>query len=88
MDADDLIKQLTDRFDFLDEDKAEQVINAVAGFLGDKLPGPIGENVQKFLGGAAEAGGETGDTQQGLDVMDMAKGALGNLGGMFGGGDK
>ena len=83
---DDLIKQLTDKFDFLDVDKAKQVLGTVAGFLGDKLPEPIGSQVAKLVGGG-EAGEGEGDGG-GTDLMDMAKGALGGLGSMFGGGDK
>jgi hypothetical protein len=82
--VDDLIKQLTDKFDFLDVDKAKQVLGTVAGFLGDKLPGPIGDQVQKFLGGGDD--GDAGeDDGGGGDIMDMAKGALGGLGGLLGG---
>ncbi|HSG79118.1 MAG TPA: hypothetical protein VLD62_06010 [Acidimicrobiia bacterium] len=81
---DDLIKQLTDKFDFLDVDKAKQVLGTVAGFLGDKLPGPIGEQVQKFLGGDDEGRDEGGDGDGG-GIMDMAKDALGGLGGFLGG---
>ena len=80
----DLIKQLTDKFDFLDVDKAKQVLGTVAGFLGDKLPEPIAGQVQKFLG---DDGGDDGDGGgDGGDLMDMAKDALGGLGGLLGGG--
>jgi hypothetical protein len=71
--VDDLLKQLTDKFD-LDLDKAKGILATVAGFLGDKLPDPIGDQVTKLLGGEGDEG--EGD---GGGLLDDAKDALGGL---------
>ena len=74
---DDLIKQLQEKTG-LGVDQIKSVLDGVMDFLGDKLPGPIADQVNKFLGGGG--GGEAG----GGDLMDKAKGMLGG----FMGGDK
>ena len=55
------------------------MISAVSDFLGDELPGPIGDQVSKLLGGdddGADAGdGDDGDS----GLLDQAKDALGGL---------
>ncbi len=84
---DDLIKTLTDKFDFLDVDKAKQVLGTVAGFLGDKLPEPIADQINKFLGADGDDGEGGDDDGDGGGIMDMAKDALGGLGGLLGGDD-
>ena len=71
MDVDDLIKTLQEKFD-LDLDKVQGILGTVAGFLGDKLPGPIGDQVANLLGGGD--GGEGGG-----DLLGDAKDALGGL---------
>ena len=60
----------------LDIDQAKGAIEAVLGFLKDKLPGPIGDQLDNFIGG----GGDDGDGGGGLDVgglLDQAKGLFG-----------
>ncbi|MDX1450444.1 MAG: hypothetical protein R3246_15450 [Acidimicrobiia bacterium] len=69
---DELIQKITDRFN-IEPDKAKEIVGTVAEFLQDKLPGPIGDQVSKFLEGGGGAGGGAGD------LMDKAKGALGGL---------
>lgn len=76
---DELIKQIQEKTG-LPVDKAQDIIETVVGFVADKLPGPIGDQVKGFLGGDAEAGGEDGG-----GLMDKAKDALGGLGGLLGG---
>ena len=77
---DDLIKQIQEKTG-LPVDQAKDVIETVVNFIADKLPGPIGDQVQGFL----EGGGETGGGDTGGDLMDQAKDALGGLGGLLGG---
>ena len=71
---DDLIKQLQDKTG-LDVDKIKSVLEGVAEFLSDKLPGPIGDQVGKLLGG----GDGGGDDDGGGGLLDQAKGMLGGL---------
>ena len=77
---DDLIKTIQEKTG-LPVDKAQDVIETVVGFIADKLPGPIGDQVKGFLGGGAEGGDDGG----GGGLLDQAKDALGGLGGMLGG---
>ena len=79
--VDDLIKTIQEKTG-LPVDKAQDVIETVVGFVADKLPGPIGDQVKGFLGGNGESG-DSGDEGGGL--LDQAKDALGGLGGMLGG---
>ncbi len=79
---DELIKQLQEKTG-LPVDKVQDVIETVAGFVADKLPGPIGDQVKGFLGGDDEPGGDDG----GGGLLDQAKDALGGLGGLLGGKD-
>ena len=48
----ELIKQLTQKFG-VDADKAEGIIQTVVSHIQAKLPGPVGEQVAKLLGGGA-----------------------------------
>lgn len=64
---DDLIKQLTEKFD-LDAEKAKGILDTVAGFLSDKLPEPIGSKAAAFLQG-----------EQAEGLLDQAQDALGGL---------
>ncbi len=73
---DELIKQLQDKTG-LDTDKIKSVIEGVAGFLSDKLPGPIGDQVAKLLGGGD--GDEGGGDDEGGGLMDQAKDMLGGF---------
>ena len=80
--VDDLIKTIQEKTG-LPVDKAQDVIETVVGFIADKLPGPIGDQVKGFLGGDGDAGGDGGGEGGGL--LDQAKDALGGLGGLLGG---
>jgi hypothetical protein len=71
--VDDLLKQITDKFG-VSADQAKGIVGTVAEFLGDKLPGPIGSQVSKLLGGGDD-GDKGGDDEGGL--LDKAKGLLG-----------
>ncbi len=55
-------------------DQARQAIEAVVGFLKDKLPGPLGDQLAKFVDGDDGGGG-------------MLGGITDKLGGLLGGGD-
>jgi hypothetical protein len=76
--VDDLIKQLQERTG-LDVDKIKSVLAGVADFLSDKLPGPIGDQVAKLLGGDDEGGADEGGEGEGGGLMDQAKGMLGGF---------
>jgi len=80
--VDELIKQLQEKTG-LGVDQIKSVVSGVADFLGDKLPGPLGSQVTKLLGGDDD-GDDGGDDDGGGGLMDKAKGALG---GLLGGGD-
>ena len=74
---DELIKQLQEKTG-LGVDQIKSVVSGVADFLGDKLPGPIGDQVSKLLGGDdAEGGGDADGDEGGL--LDKAKDALGGF---------
>jgi hypothetical protein len=79
--VDDLIKTIQEKTG-LPVDKAQDVIETVVGFVADKLPGPIGDQVKGFLGGGGDA---AGGGEGGGGLLDQAKDALGGLGGMLGG---
>ena len=78
---DDLIKTIQEKTG-LPVDKAQDVIETVVGFIADKLPGPIGDQVKGFLGGDD---GDDGGDGGGGGLLDQAKDALGGLGGLLGG---
>lgn len=59
----------------LSQDQANQAAQAVIDFLKSKLPGPIASQLDSVLSGGGASG-----------AMDQAKGMLGGLGGMLGGG--
>jgi hypothetical protein len=71
---DQLIQMITQRTG-ISEDQARQAVQMVAGFLKEKLPAPIGSQIDNVLGGS-------GQSAQG--GTDQAKNMLGGLGGMFG----
>lgn len=73
---DDLIKQLEEKTG-LGADQIKSVIEGVANFLGDRLPGPLGDQIKNLLGGDGEAGSSEGGG--GGSLMDQAKGMLGGL---------
>ena len=72
---DDLLKQITEKFG-VSAEQAKGIVGTVAGFLGDKLPGPVGSQVTKLLGGGGDDNGD--DDEGGGGLMDKAKGLLGN----------
>lgn len=78
---DELIKKIQEKTG-LPVEKAQDVIETVVGFIADKLPGPIGDQVKGFLGGDDD---NDGGGDEGGGLMDKAKDALGGLGGMLGG---
>lgn len=56
------------------EDKARQAVETVVGFLKDRLPGPLGAQLEGVINGSPN--------QVADDLRNKASGALG---GMFGG---
>ncbi|MCP4306991.1 MAG: hypothetical protein GY926_20105 [bacterium] len=78
---DELLKTIQEKTG-LPADKAQDVIETVLNFVGDKLPGPIADQVKGFLGGNDDGAADTGGND---DLMDKAKDALGGLGGLLGG---
>jgi hypothetical protein len=77
--VDELLKTIQEKTG-LPVEKAQDVIETVVGFIADKLPGPIADQVKGFLDGDEGEGGGDG-------LMDKAKDALGGLGGLLGGND-
>lgn len=73
---DELLKQLQEKTG-LGADQIKSVISGVADFLGDKLPGPLGDQVAKLLGDDDDASEDAGADDDGL--LDKAKDALGGL---------
>ncbi len=69
---DELIKQLQERTG-LGVDQIKSVVEGVMDFLGDKLPGPLADQVNKFLGD--NGGGDEG----GGGLLDTAKDMLGGF---------
>ena len=71
---DDLLKTVQEKTG-LDLEQAQGAIEAVIGFIKDKLPEPIAGQIEGFLGGD---GGE-GDGDGGIvgKITDMGKGLLG-----------
>ncbi len=72
---DDLIAQLTDRFN-IPADKAQGIVAHVVGFMKDKLPGPVASQLDRFTAGDDR---DAGEAAGGGGLMDQAKGALGGL---------
>jgi hypothetical protein len=70
---DELIQQITSRTG-ISEDQARQAVEMVMSFAKSKLPEPIASQMDGLMGG----GGSPADLL----------GQLGNLGGMFGGGNQ
>lgn len=81
---DELIKQLQEKTG-LPVDKVQDVIETVLGFVADKLPAPVGEQVKKLIGDDGDKPNDDGDG--GESLLDQAKDALGGLGGLLGGND-
>lgn len=74
--VDELLKTVQEKTG-LDLDQAKGAIEAVMGFLKDKLPEPIAGQLDKFVGGEGGDGdgGGLGDALGGIG--DMAKGLFG-----------
>ncbi len=68
---DELIKKVSERTG-LGEDKARTAVDTVVGFLKDKLPGPIGGQIDNVL------------NSSGGMIADKAGDLIGGIGGMFG----
>lgn len=78
---DELVNQVSQRTG-LPLDQARQAVDAVLGFLKDKLPGPIASQIDGLLAGQSGQGG-----QPNLGgIAGQAGQALGGLGNMLGGG--
>ena len=80
---DEVVKRITEKTG-LSEEQARSAAETVVGFLKEKLPAPIAGQMDNYLGGSDEAG----EANQSGDMLGQAQNALGNLGGMFGGGEK
>ncbi len=70
---DELLKTVQEKTG-LDVDQAKGAIEAVIGFIKDKLPAPIASQLEGFIGGD-----DAGDNGEGLmgKLTDMGKGLLG-----------
>ncbi len=75
--VDELIKQLQEKTG-LGVDQIKSVVSGVMDFLGDKLPGPIADQVKKLLGDEGD-GGDAGGDDEGGGLMDKAKDMLGGF---------
>lgn len=72
---DELVNQVVQKTG-ISQDQANQAVQTVIGFLKDRLPGPIGSQLDSVLSGASGgAGGMAGQAGQ----------AMGGLGDMLGG---
>jgi hypothetical protein len=60
-------------------EQAQKAIEAVVGFMKDKLPGPLGDQLSKLVDGGDDEGGDDGG--------GMLGGITDKLGGLLGGGD-
>ena len=57
---DELVKQVSQRTG-ISEDQARTAVTTVLGFLKDRLPAPIGGQIENLNGGESSAGGGIGD---------------------------
>lgn len=71
---DELLKTVQEKTG-LDIDQAQAAIEAVIGFIKDKLPAPIASQLEGLLAGEADGGGDGDDLMDKL--TDMGKGLLG-----------
>jgi len=62
---DELIKQVCDKTG-LPADKAKSAVEAVVGFLKEKLPAGLGSHLDGLLAGGASSGGGLGDIANSL----------------------
>lgn len=86
---DELVRRISEKTG-LPEEQARGAAEAAIGFVKEKLPAPIAGQVDSYLGSGSVASGDdgVGTSSGGGDLMGQAQNALGNLGGMFGGGEK
>lgn len=70
---DELVNQVCQKTG-ISQDQAQQAVQTVIGYLKDRLPGPIGSQLDNVLSGQGGPGGIAGQAGQAL-------------GGMFGGGN-
>jgi hypothetical protein len=75
----ELIKQVTERTG-ISEAQARTAVETVVGFLKNRLPAPIGGQLDSVIGSGAGIVGDVAGT-----AGDVAGNVLGGLGGMFGG---
>ena len=68
---DELIKLLTEKTG-LPDDKARVAVEVVVGFLKQRLPGSVGEQLNAFVSGTAGGG-----------LTEKVKGIAENVGGVF-----
>ena len=61
----EIIQRLMDKTG-LPEDKATAAVDAVVGFLKEKLPGPIGSQIDSLLAGGTGVGDKLGGMAKGL----------------------
>lgn len=67
---DELIKMVSDKTG-IGIDKAQDAVNTVMSFLKDKLPGPIGDQIESVIGGTSQAAHAEGSGFM-SDVKDKA----------------
>lgn len=97
---DGLVKELIAKAG-IDASQAQAVVEVVTGFLKDKLPADVMNQVSGLVGGLGDLAGDAagaakdaasdaaGAAQDAAgDAKDAAGGIMGKLGGLFGGGDK
>lgn len=77
---DELARRISEKTG-ISEEQARSAAEIAINFVKEKLPAPIAGQVDGYLSGS---GGEGA----GGDMLGQAQNALGNIGGMFGGGDK
>jgi uncharacterized protein (DUF2267 family) len=64
----EIIQRLMDKTG-LPEDKASAAVDAVVGFLKEKLPGPIASQIDNLLAGGAGLSDKLGGVAKGLGGM-------------------
>lgn len=74
----ELVRQVTERTG-ISEDQARTAVNTVLGYIKDRIPAPLGAQLDSLVGAGAGAAG---------DIANRAGDVIGGLGGMLGGGKK
>ena len=57
---DELVKKVSEKTG-ISEDQARTAVTTVLGFLKDRLPAPIGGQIENLISGESSAGGGVGD---------------------------